>query len=75
VSIRKNDIDIYLNRWLLNKVNCIFILFWFGETITVGGLLRRGRSHKKKHLRKIDTEAKLKLPIRELCSVLPDTPT
>jgi hypothetical protein len=42
---------------------------------TVGGLLRSRRSHKKKHLRKIDTEAKPKLPIRELRSVLPDAPT
>jgi hypothetical protein len=39
----------------------------------VGGLLRRRRSHKKKHLRKIDT--KPKLSIRELRSVLPDAPT
>jgi hypothetical protein len=32
----------------------------------VGGLLRRRRSHKKKHLRKINTEAKPKLPSGEL---------
>jgi hypothetical protein len=43
--------------------------------IYVGGLLRRRRSQKNKHLQKIDTEAKPKLPIRELRSVLPDAPT
>jgi hypothetical protein len=32
----------------------------------VGGLLHRRRSCKKKHLRKIDTEATPKLPSREL---------
>jgi hypothetical protein len=49
-----------------------------GTTIVksdVGGLLRRRRSHKKKHLRKIDIEAKLKLSIGKLCSILPDAPT
>jgi hypothetical protein len=40
---------------------------------TVGGLLRRRRSHKKKHLRKIDT--KPKLSIRELRSTFPNAPT
>jgi hypothetical protein len=40
---------------------------------TVGGLLRRRRSHKKKHLRKIDT--KPKLSIRELRSAFPNAPT
>jgi hypothetical protein len=33
---------------------------------TVGGLLRRRRSSKKKHLRKISTEVTPKLPSREL---------
>jgi hypothetical protein len=37
------------------------------------GLLRCRRSHKKKHLRKIDT--KPKLSIRELQSTFPDAPT
>jgi hypothetical protein len=32
----------------------------------VGGMLRRRRSCKKKHLRKINTEAKQKLPSGEL---------
>jgi hypothetical protein len=41
--------------------------------LLVGGLLRRRGSHKKKHIRKIDT--KPKLSIRELRSVLPDAPT
>jgi hypothetical protein len=41
--------------------------------IFVGGLLRRRKSHKKKHLQKIDT--KPKLPIRKLRSVLLDAPT
>jgi hypothetical protein len=40
---------------------------------SVGGLLRRRRPHKKKHLRKIDT--KPKLSIRELRSTFPDAPT
>jgi hypothetical protein len=39
----------------------------------VGGLLRRRRSHKKKHLRKIDT--KLKLSIGELQCTFPNAPT
>jgi hypothetical protein len=39
----------------------------------VGGLLHRQRSHKKKHLRKIDT--KPKLSIRELRSTFSDAPT
>jgi hypothetical protein len=34
--------------------------------LPVGGLLRRRRSRKKKHLRKINTEAKPKLSSREL---------
>jgi hypothetical protein len=41
--------------------------------IIVGGLLRCRRSHKKKHLQKIDT--KPKLSIRELRSIFPDAPT
>jgi hypothetical protein len=41
--------------------------------IIVGGLLRRRRSHKKKHLRKIDT--KPKLSIRRLRSTFPKAPT
>jgi hypothetical protein len=41
--------------------------------VPVGGLLRCRRSHKKKHLRKIDT--KLKLSIRELRSTFPNAPT
>jgi hypothetical protein len=43
------------------------------EKDDVGGLLRRRRSHKKKHLRKIDT--KPKLSIRELRSIFADAPT
>jgi hypothetical protein len=39
---------------------------WYREGATVGGLLRRRRSYKKKHLRKINIEAKPKLPSREL---------
>jgi hypothetical protein len=39
----------------------------------VGGLLRHRRSHKKKHLRKIDT--KPKLSIRRLRSTFPKAPT
>jgi hypothetical protein len=46
---------------------------WHHEGATVGGLLRRRRSHKKKHLRKMDT--KPKLSIRELGSIFPDAPT
>jgi hypothetical protein len=42
-------------------------------TPDVGGLLRRRRSHKKKHLRKIDT--KPKLSIKELRSTFSDAPT
>jgi hypothetical protein len=40
---------------------------------SVGGLLYRRRSHKKKHLPKIDT--KPKLSIRELQSTFPNAPT
>jgi hypothetical protein len=36
------------------------------DMVGVGGLLRRRRSCKKKHLRKINTEATPKLPSREL---------
>jgi hypothetical protein len=43
------------------------------EGATVGGLLRRRRSHKKKHLWKIDT--KPKLLIKRLRSIFPNAPT
>jgi hypothetical protein len=42
-------------------------------SVHIGGLLCRRRSHKKKHLRKIDT--KPKISIRELWSIFPDAPT
>jgi hypothetical protein len=50
-------------------------MIWHREGATVGGLLRRRRSHKNEHLRKINTEVKPKLPIRELRTVLLDAPT
>jgi hypothetical protein len=46
---------------------------WHREGANVGGLLRRRRSHKKKHLQKIDT--KPKLSIRKLRSTFPNAPT
>jgi hypothetical protein len=45
------------------------------DILTVGGLLHRRRSSEKKHLRKIKTEAVLKLLIRELRSVPSGAPT
>jgi hypothetical protein len=41
-------------------------MIWHREGATFGGLLRRRRSYKKKHLRNINTEAKPKLPSGEL---------
>jgi hypothetical protein len=46
---------------------------WHREGATVGGLLRRRRSHKKKHLQK--TVTKPKLSIKELRSTFPDALT
>jgi hypothetical protein len=45
----------------------------FSSSLSVGGLLRRRRSHKKKHLRKIDT--KPKVSIKRLRSIFPNAPT
>jgi hypothetical protein len=39
-------------------------MIWHREGANAGGLLRCRRSHKKKHLRKIDIEAKPKLPFK-----------
>jgi hypothetical protein len=48
------DVDVHISEQLLQGGG------------SVGGLLRRRRSCKKKHLRKINTKAKPKLPSREL---------
>jgi hypothetical protein len=57
-----------LRAWLPNSD-----VVMSGQMGTVGSLLRHRRSHKKKHLRKIDT--KPKLSIRRLRSTFPKAPT
>jgi hypothetical protein len=55
---------LYLHRIL--KKTSYELLTGKKPNVSVGGLLRRRRSYKKKYLRKINTEATPKLPSKEL---------